>query len=102
MGATYPDAIKFGEPTEGVSIGFTDCRPAWDGQPILAAILTLWTGTELMTDAEIKVVAHPREGAVLISDCLGQLTPADGYSCYLTVAVDDGDVSWGNVKALYR
>jgi hypothetical protein len=102
MGAMYPEAIKFGEPTEGVSIGFMNCHYGWYGEPILATVLTLWTGTELMTNAEIKVVDHPHEQGIKISDCQGQLADAEGWSAYLTVAVDNDDTSWGAFKAMYR
>jgi hypothetical protein len=98
----YPNAIKFGEPADGVSIGFTDCRPSWGGVPIEICVLTLWTGAELMTNAEIKVVDHPGEGGILIADCTGAFTMAEGMSAFLTVTVDDDDTSWGEVKSLYR
>ena len=101
MSAEYPNAIKFGEPQSGISIGFTDCRPAWNNDDILCAELTLWTGMELMTDAEIKVVAHPIEG-LKVADCDAGLSDATGTSAFLTVTVDDDNTSWGHVKSLYR
>jgi hypothetical protein len=100
--AEYPNAIKFGEPEDGVAIGFTDCRPAWGGVPIQIMVLSLWTGNELMSNAEIKVVDHPTEGGILISDCTGTFTMAEGWSAFLTVTVDNDETSWGEVKGLYR
>ena len=77
-----------------------------DGQ-ILAigsrnSLVKLWTGAELMTNAEIEVVDHPREAGIYITDCEGYLTPVEGLTSFLTITVDDDDTSWGEVKTLYR
>jgi hypothetical protein len=55
-----------------------------------------------MSNAEIKVVDHPTEGGILISDCTGTFTMAEGWSAFLTVTVDNDETSWGEVKGLYR
>jgi hypothetical protein len=98
----YPEALKMGEPQSGVLIGFHHCRNGHYGEVVVAAILNLWTGTALMTNAEIKIVAHPEEGAVMVADCEGVLHPVDGYNAFLTITVDTDETSWGAVKNLYR
>jgi type IV secretory pathway VirB2 component (pilin) len=102
MSADYPDAIKLGEPADGVSVGFTDCRSGHEGNNVLVCVLQLWTGNELMTNAQIHVVDHPTEGGILVSDCSGHLSTATGVTTFLTVTVGDEPTSWGQVKGLYR
>jgi hypothetical protein len=102
MSAEYPDAIKLGEPADGVSIGFNDCRNGWFGENVTVCVLNLWTGTEKMTNALIQVVDHPTEGGILLSDCDGHLSASSGLSSFLTVVLDDAATSWGQVKGLYR
>ena len=102
MAAEYPNAIKLGEPDSGVSIGFSDCRNGHVGNIVLGCILTLWTGTQLMTNAEIKVVDHPTEGGILLADCDAELFPVQGFSAFLTITVDAEPTTWGGVKGLYR
>jgi hypothetical protein len=99
--AQYPNALKIGEPEDGVDIGFTNCRLGF-GQPVLCCILTLWTGNDLMNNAEIKVVAHPSWGGIFLSNCEAVLYPVSGYNSYLTIAVPNDEVTWGSVKDMYR
>ena len=102
MTTEYPNAINVGDPKDGVGIGFQQCRAGWGGTPVMGCILTLWTGTELITNGELRVVAHPHEGGIMISDCDGYLTPVSGLTSFLSITVDDEDTSWGAIKALYQ
>jgi len=102
MAVEYPNAIKLGEPDMGVSIGFSDCRCGYLGMNVLGAVLTLWTGNELITNGSIRVVANPDEGGILLSDCEGALSSVSGWTSFLSVTVDDDATSWGEIKDLYR
>jgi len=98
----YPDAVSIGDPKDGVGIGFQMCQPGWSGTPVLGCTLTLWTGTELITNGELRVVANPDEGGIMISDCDGNLTAVSGLTSFLSVTVDNGSTTWGAVKGLYK
>jgi len=102
MGSEYPEAVNMGEPKDGVGIGFQDCKSAYDGEPVLGCVMTLWTGNSLLANAEIRVVAHPGESGIMISDCDGNLTPVSGLTSFLSVTVDNESTSWGAVKTLYK
>lgn len=102
MSAEYPNAIKLGEPTDGVQIGFERCRPAWGGAAVVGCVLTLWTGAEKMTNAEIRVVSHPTEGAIMLADCDAILQAVSGLTSFLTVSVGADETTWGAVKGLYQ
>ncbi len=102
VGVDYPDAISLGDLKEGVGIGFQTCVAGWESEPVVCAVLNLWTGTQLLTDGELRVVAHPQEGGVWVSDCEGTLYAATGLTSYLTITVDADETSWGAVKGLYK
>jgi len=97
----YLGGVNFGNPKDGVAIGFDECKSGVGGAPVMCAYLQLHTGTELITDGEIRVVVHPGEG-LYISNCQGDLTDANGEVSTLSITVADVAYSWGSVKALYK
>jgi len=102
MFTEYPEAVSIGDPKDGVGIGFQQCQTGWDGTPVLGCILTLWTGTELLTNGELRIVANPSEGGIMVSDCDGNLTYVSGMTSFMSVTVDNEATTWGSVKGLYR
>jgi hypothetical protein len=102
MFAEYPDAVSIGDPKDGVGIGFEVCQPGWDGNPVLGCTMTLWTGTNLVENGELRIVANPDEGGIIVSDCDGNLTYVSGLTSFMSVTVGNDETTWGAVKDLYK
>lgn len=98
---TYPAGLQIGDPLTGIQVGFTDCFVGYFGVPVLVSTLTLWTGANLLNEAELSITAYPPAGAVQISDCEGNLRSVDGGTAYLTIPVATENQSWGQIKNLY-
>ncbi len=100
MGATFPEGIQIGSLLEGIQIGFKDCSIGY-GAPVLCSTLSLWTGGATLDGAELRIDPYPRDGAIQLSDCDGNLRNVAGGVANLTVPVGAETDSWGRVKALY-
>jgi len=100
-GATYPAGVQIGTLTEGIQIGFTDCYAGFFGVPVLLSTLSLWTGDQLLDNAQLSIVAYPFTGTIQISDCVGNLRTVGGGTAYLNIPVGAESDSWGQVKVLY-
>ncbi|MHB8079123.1 MAG: hypothetical protein ACYDIE_07700 [Candidatus Krumholzibacteriia bacterium] len=98
---TYPAGIQIGEPLTGVQVGFTDCYIGYYGVPVLVSTLTLWTGNQLLTDAQLHIAAYPPAGTIQLSDCEGNLRNVEGGTAYLTIPVAAENQSWSKIKTLY-
>ncbi len=84
-GATFPAGIQIGTLTDGIQIGMTDCYYGFYGQPVLLATLTLWTGTNFMNEAPLRILPYPPAGVIQLADCTAMLTNPVGGEAKLTV-----------------
>ncbi len=101
LNATFPAGVQIGQLTDGTQIGFTDCYAGFFGNPVLCATLTLWTGMNLLSNAELRIDPYPMTGIVQIANCLGELRTVGGGVATLTIPVGVETDSWGGVKSLY-
>jgi len=98
---TYPAGIQIGDPISGIQVGFTDCYVGYYGVPVLVSTLTLWTGNQLLSDAQMSITAYPPAGVVQLSDCEGNLRSVAGGTAYLSIPVAAENQSWSQIKTLY-
>jgi len=101
LSATFPAGVQIGTLLEGIQIGFTDCAPGFYGTPVLCSTLTLWTGANLLADAELRIDPYPLAGVIQLADCDGIITNVAGGTATLTIPVGAESDTWGQVKALY-
>jgi hypothetical protein len=101
--AEYPNSVELGDiKAEGAAIGLNLCQSGYFGDPVVLAVLTLWTGNVMVNMGEISVVAHETEGGILVTDCNAVPTAVSGLTSFLTVTTDEDATSWGGVKSLYQ
>lgn len=99
----YPAGIQIGDLLAGVEIGLLDPGLGFFGQPVRLATMTLFTGANLIANAEIQVAAFdPKYSEVLLADIGGNLISAVGLTSTLTIPVASESDSWSQVKDLYR
>jgi len=101
MAHTYPAGLQIGEPLTGIQVAFTDCFVGYFGVPVRVSTLTLWTGANLLSEAELRITAYPQAGVVQLSDCEGNLRSVAGGTAYLTIPVATENQSWSQIKTLY-
>lgn len=99
---TYPLGIQIGEPLTGIQVAFTECYIGYFGVPVLASTLTLWTGDQLLTEAQLKISAYPQTGTIQLADCDGNLRNVEGGTAYLSIPVAAENQSWSKIKTLYE
>jgi len=99
VSATYPPGVRQGAPLAGIEVGFTACYPI--GTPVLVSTLTLWTGNNLIENAEMRIDPYPPTGAVEFADCNGVIYNVDGGSAFLTIPISTEAMTWAAIKALY-
>lgn len=98
---TYPAGLQIGAPLTGIQVGFTECFIGYYGVPVRVSTLTLWTGANLLNEAQMRITAYPPAGTVQLSDCEGNLRNVAGGTAYLTIPVAAENHSWSQIKTLY-
>ncbi len=103
-GATFAPGTQSGTLAEGVSVSF-DPPQDGQGQPVLIATLSLWTGDQIIADGWLQIAPDPSTGTVQLAgprcDFPGCVYAADGDRATLTIPIRTEDKSWGEVKSLY-
>lgn len=103
IGTVYPAGVQIGDLLNGVEIGLLDPGLGFFGQPVRLATMSLFTGANLLANAELHVVPFdPKYNEVLLADVGGNLISAVGLSATLTIPVANESGTWSQVKDLYR
>lgn len=100
INATYRQGVQIGDHQQGVQVGFTQCANGFGAEPVLISTLTFWKPPRV-DYAWLRVLPYPPAGAILMSDCIGNLRTVAGGVAYILDPVPVEARSWGLIKALY-
>jgi hypothetical protein len=102
VGQVWPAGVQIGTLTAGVEVGYTNPIYAYLGTPAILCELSLYTGDNLIDNAELTITNHPNYASVEVADITGPTFEYAGSTSLLTIPVKNEKSNWGDVKNLFR